>query len=274
MKIIKRKLGYFYRGIKGFFGDKVEKIPQIPKEIHSIKIGESVNGKNIWAYKIGEGQIKFAFGGGIHGNEVGTVKFIKQLVNFIYLNKDNYKDFTFYFIPIINPDGYEIGIANPDYFHGGNIGRFNANNVDLNKNFPTKSFNKYSVWSRGDSYTESKKVYCGEYGGSEPENNALTRFLLDNKVQIFFNYHSSGGDVQANQIPLSVELNKIYSQACKFGNWPEEEWKKLGQTGTAKEWCEENNIAFSEIENTGRWGSDWERQKPAIVAILKYLVHK
>jgi hypothetical protein len=274
MKKLKERLGFLYRGIIGFLQNKFEFTPQVPNDIEKFKIGESVSKQDIYAYKINNGKIKFAFGGGIHGNEVGTVKLVKHLINFINHNKEKYEGFSFYFIPIINPDGYKIGLQNPDYFGGGNIGRFNENNVDLNKSFPTKSFKQYSVWSRGDNYSESVKVYCGEKGGDQPETKALINFLQKEKIQIFFNYHSAGGDVQANRNELSIKLNQIYSEAARFSNWTEEDWRALGQTGTLKEWTEENNIAFSEIENTVRWGSDWKNHKNSILKILEYLQSK
>jgi len=271
MKSIKSKMGFIYRGIIGFLQNKFEKVPKISDDAERIKIGESVKKRLIYAYRIGDGKIKFCFGGGTHGDEVGTVKFIHHLINYIYNHRENYKDFSFYFIPVINPDGYEIGKNNPDYFNGGRIGRFNANNVDLNKNFPTKSFKKYSFWSRGDNYTESVKIFAGEYGGSEPETKAVTNFLKDNNIKYFFNYHSAGGDVQPNLIEPSDELNRIYANEINFGFLTEEKWQSLDQTGTPKEWCEENSIVFSEIENSVRWGSDWKRQKSGVEKVLEYL---
>lgn len=272
MKQIKKQLGFITRGLRGIINNNFENIPEINLGIKSFSIGKSVEDRDIYAYKIGNGSTKVAFGGGIHGNEVGTVKFIKQLINFIYNNQEKYTDYTFYFIPVINPDGFEIGRNNPNYFGGGNVGRFNAYNVDLNKNFPTKSFQKYSVWSRGDNYTESKKIFAGEFGGSEPETQALISFLKDKNIKFFFNYHSCGADVQANQVSPSEEMNKIYAKVAGFNYWTEEQWKKLGQTGTLKEWCEENQIAFSEIENPSRWGSSWDIQEKAIEAVLEFLV--
>jgi len=51
----------------------------------------------------------------------------------------------------------------------------------------------------------------------------------------------------------------------------DDDWEKIGQTGTAKDWCDDWGISFVEVEGSTRYGSDWKIQKPAIEAVLKYL---
>ncbi|MFH1308408.1 MAG: M14 family metallopeptidase, partial [Patescibacteria group bacterium] len=195
---------------------------------------------------------------------MGTVKLAYSLINWLNGKEELKKTFTFYIIPCLNKEGYSQALNNPDYFNGGKIGRFNDNNVDLNRNFPTPSFKKESIYSFGKNYGEKELVYCGEYGGSEPEIKALINFIKNKNIKVAYFFHNAGKDVMGNKDYLSQKLVKLYSKKAGFRFVSDEEWQKMGQTGTAKEWCEINNVAYIEIEGSNRWGNDWKIQKKAI----------
>ena len=84
--------------------------------------------------------------GVFHGDEPQGEYFINS-----YLNKEN-KDGknALYFIPKLNPSGV----------------RKNLNNVDLNRNFPTKN------WEQGENSSDY-------FGGFEPASEKETQFLVD-----------------------------------------------------------------------------------------------
>jgi hypothetical protein len=88
-------------------------------------------------------------------------------------------------------------------------------------------------------------------------------------VKVAYFFHNAGRDVMGNKNELSQNLVKLYSEKTGFRFIPDEEWQKMDQTGTAKEWCEINNIAYIEVESSTRWGSDWKVQKDAIIATLQ-----
>ncbi|MFA6436263.1 MAG: M14 family zinc carboxypeptidase [Candidatus Gracilibacteria bacterium] len=264
----KRKLGYLKRGLLGFFQNNFIKTPSIPKEIKSFTIGNSVQGQPILCFQIGNGPRKFLYTAGIHGNEIGTVKLMHHFINWAHKNHALLSNFTLFIIPCINPDGYHLARRHPDYFKGGLMGRFNANQVDLNRNFDTPDFKQKSEWSFGKDYAEKVDVYCGEYGGSEPEVKALTEFIKNKKIQTLFMFHNAGRDVMGNSLPQAQKLAKQYAEKTGFQFIKEGHWKKLQQTGTAAEWCDLNHVAYIEIEGYLRWGSDWKKQKEAIKASL------
>ncbi len=239
-------------------------MPDIP----IMKIGNTIKNVPINYYKIGGGKLKIIFISAMHGNETGTVKLAHKLINFLFENRKKYPEFTFYIIPCLNPDGYGKALKNSDYFNGGRIGRFNDNDVDLNRNFNTPSFKKESVWLSGKNYSNKETVYCGEFGDSEPETKALTDFIKKENIKVLFSFHNAGRDVMGNKVHPSQKLVEIYAKKCKFKIFSEEEWTKLEQSGTLKEWCEENSVAYVEIEGSTRWGSDWKIQKPAVEATL------
>ncbi len=266
--MIRKKLGFVKRGIVGFFYNKLEKVPNIPSGVNKFEIGKTVSSNPINCYQINQGNKKVIFISGLHGNEIGTVKLSHNLLKWLYKNREQLNQFTFYITPCLNVDGYNKAVEHPDYFNGGKIGRFNANNVDLNRNFNTPGFKSESVWSSGKDYSEKEKVFCGKYGGSEPETRSLVEFIKNNDIKVAYFFHNAGKDVMGNNSQLSQKLVKLYCQKTGFRYVSDEEWKTMNQTGTAKEWCEINNIAYIEVEGSTRWGTDWEKQREAIIATI------
>jgi hypothetical protein len=88
-------------------------------------VGESVLGKPIYKYQTGTGKIKILFWSQMHGNESTTTKALFDLFNFLESNSEEsvglLRDFTFCFIPMLNPDGAKL------------YTRANANGIDLNR---------------------------------------------------------------------------------------------------------------------------------------------
>ncbi|CAN1539098.1 M14-like domain containing protein [Flavobacteriaceae bacterium] len=88
-------------------------------------IGKSVLEKPIYSYKKGHGKTKIYLWSQMHGNESTTTKALFDFINLLNSETDLAKDllnsFTFYCIPMLNPDGAEA------------YTRVNANNIDLNR---------------------------------------------------------------------------------------------------------------------------------------------
>lgn len=267
---IKREAGYILRGIFGFFINNIERAPRLPQNIKKVIFGTSTMGRALEYCRWGEGGTKILFLAAIHGNEVGTVKLLYKLIDFLTSGEQNLKNkFTLFFIPCLNIDGYHLAIRNPEYLNGGNIGRFNTNKVDLNRNFDTPGFQKYAVYSFGKNYQEKMPVYAGEYGNSEPETKALVELIKNEDIKTVFSFHNAGREIMGNRLNKSQELIKIFSEKSGFRLVNDEEWKSLNQTGTLKEWCEINNIIYLEPEGTTRWGNDWSNQKDAIISTIQ-----
>ncbi|MFH1456737.1 MAG: M14 family zinc carboxypeptidase, partial [Patescibacteria group bacterium] len=152
MKKLFKKIYYIcgtvYRGIIGAWHNLVNREQDIVKNIKKEVIGKSVKNKEILAYSIGHGDKKLLIVGGIHGNEIGTVKLAKKIIGWSYKNCSGLKTGVTV-IPVLNIEGYEKAKQNLDYIHRGKIGRFNANSVDLNRNFPAQNFKQYSEWGIG-----------------------------------------------------------------------------------------------------------------------------
>ncbi|MGQ7947671.1 M14 family metallopeptidase [Flavobacterium sp. WC2509] len=88
-------------------------------------IGESVLGKPIYSYQKGSGKLKIYLWSQMHGNESTTTKALFDFINLLNNGSDLANQlldsFTFYCIPILNPDGAKL------------YTRANANNIDLNR---------------------------------------------------------------------------------------------------------------------------------------------
>ena len=88
-------------------------------------IGKSVLGEPIYSYEIGTGKTRIYLWSQMHGNESTTTKALFDFIN-VLNNKSEFAEkllntFTFYSIPILNPDGARL------------YTRENANKVDLNR---------------------------------------------------------------------------------------------------------------------------------------------
>ncbi|HEY4483628.1 MAG TPA: M14 family zinc carboxypeptidase [Candidatus Paceibacterota bacterium] len=256
--------------LKGFF-ESLEGFAEIPKSLAKFPIGLSHLKNPIDCYRAGNGEIKILFVSGIHGNEVGTVKFAHKLLNFLNKKYLDFPEITFYVIPCLNPDGFLAAKKNIDFINGGKVGRFNNKDVDLNRNFNTPSFKKESLWSFGKNYSQNIKVNCGDEGNSESETKAIIKFIETNNIKFIFSFHNVGADVLPGDTELSRKIGEIYKKETGYKIMLSEEWDKLKQTGTFKEWCDMRNISFLEVETGKRWGSDWEKQKLAIEVSVKFL---
>ena len=88
-------------------------------------IGHSVLNKPIYSYEIGTGETRIYLWSQMHGNESTTTKALFDFINILNSKSDfadkMLKTFTFYAIPILNPDGAAL------------YTRENANKIDLNR---------------------------------------------------------------------------------------------------------------------------------------------
>ncbi|MBU1698813.1 MAG: carboxypeptidase regulatory-like domain-containing protein [Candidatus Eisenbacteria bacterium] len=108
-----------------------------PDLIQKISIGQSVQGRDIWALKISdnptieEAEPEFLFSSTIHGDEVTgmdmCLRMLHYLTDWYGINPsitELVNNVEIWFIPLHNPDGYVNGT------------RYNAHGVDCNRDFP------------------------------------------------------------------------------------------------------------------------------------------
>ncbi len=106
-------------------------LKKIKKENRLQIIGKSVLKNPIYGLEIGHGKIKILIWSQMHGNESTTTKAIFDFFNLLQseteLAKKYLENITFYFIPMLNPDGSKL------------YTRENANGIDLNRDAQNQS---------------------------------------------------------------------------------------------------------------------------------------
>src|SRR5690606_35124331 len=100
-----------------------------------------------------------------------------------------------FFIPVVNPDGYEYNRSTDPA--GGGFWRKNRRDngngtfgVDLNRNYGP--LNYWNAPNGGSSTFSSSEVYRGPAPFSEPETEAIKNFLAEHEIKTALNYHSYG----------------------------------------------------------------------------------
>jgi g-D-glutamyl-meso-diaminopimelate peptidase len=174
-------------------------------------IGKSVQGRKLYLLKVGTGKEKIGVIGGVHGREgitsLLTLKlaedYIRVMIRGAKINNYNLteilKKTSFYFIPMLNPDGVEIAINgikkldNKEFYLVANQNssdfkrwKANAHGVDLNKQFKAN-------WQE---LKAEKRPHFAHYKGpspeSEPESKALADLTRQEEFDAVVAFHSSG----------------------------------------------------------------------------------
>jgi hypothetical protein len=147
-------------------------------------IGASVEGRPIEAHTFGNGSTSLLFVGGIHGGyEWNSVLLAYEVMDYLATYPETVpSDLTIHVIPSLNPDGLSKVVSTTGRFTLADVptpservaaARFNANNVDLNRNFDCK-WQPTSTW-------QGKSVSAGAAVFSEPEAIALRDYVLKNR---------------------------------------------------------------------------------------------
>jgi len=164
-------------------------------------IGKSVEGKDIHSYAIGSGKMKILLWSQMHGNESTTTKSLFDLLNFLNrkseLAEKLLEHFTFYCIPMLNPDGAK------------NYTRVNANGIDLNRDFQTLSQPESQLLKR--IYLEIQPDFCYNlhdqrtiFASGETNNPATVSFLAPS-----YNENRDVNEVREKAMNVIVAMNDV-----------------------------------------------------------------
>jgi hypothetical protein len=214
-------------------------VPEPRPDFGWSNIGQSVQGRDISMAMAGyEGKVAIVVVGSIEGEQEPTHDLVNALVNYYQQNHGQIPDsVTFYLIPSINPDGSTSG------------SRYNANGVDLNRNWGTSDWKSNAAVP---GYPNGKTGAGGNYPFSEPETRALRDLLLRLKsstsrlqvVILHSSVHRSGGEVYPSG-SSSENVARVYANAAnydiKYG------WDQYTTSGEAITWCDEQGIVAIDI---------------------------
>jgi hypothetical protein len=166
-------------------------------------IGYTYEGRPIWMMKISdnpdqdEDEPEFFVNGLIHAREPMGMECCLRFMDYLLSNYGTDSSVTwlvnnreFYFVPIINADGYEYNRqTNPN---GGGMWRKNRNGlgIDLNRNWGYM----WGYDNNGSSPNSWDETYRGTGPFSEPETQSLREFIDSRHFKLIMNFHTYGND--------------------------------------------------------------------------------
>ncbi|MCH2534407.1 MAG: succinylglutamate desuccinylase/aspartoacylase family protein [Bdellovibrionales bacterium] len=156
--------------------------------------GKTVQKVPIMAYHFNGSGPKTLILGGVHGNEWEGIVCAKALLSSFIEDMPLNLDLTI--VPILNVDG---AIRNQ---------RKNFNQVDLNRNLPTKDWTKDVA---------EEKYFPGPAANSEPENQALVKWVEAHKPKLVISLHSWNPmlNVNGDCNPEAEVINKLTGYEIK-----------------------------------------------------------
>lgn len=177
---------------KDVYKDTQTRLSELSKKYSDItylfSAGNSVQKRELSVLKVGNGAKKIFINASHHPREyMGTILTLNQAqylleayssntsIDGIKIKKLLDEDVSFYFMPLVNPDGVQICVnGSPSYY-------FNANKVDLNHNYAADWFKKIT-----------KTYSTGTSAFSEPETQAIKALCENNKFDLTIAYHAAG----------------------------------------------------------------------------------
>lgn len=235
-------------------------------------IGASVQGRPIEAYTYGSGTTHLVFVGGIHGGyEWNSVVLAYEMMDHLATQPTMLgNDVMVTVIPSANPDGVFKIVGKEGRFSAADVptgdqsaGRFNANNVDLNRNFDCK-------WQR-ESTWRGNKVSAGTSAFSEPEARAIRDFALKQKPDGFIFWHSQANAVYASEctagiLPETRAMMSAYAAAA--GYKPVDTFDAYPVTGDAEGWLARVGIPAITVELATHEAVEFDKNLAGVKALM------
>jgi murein tripeptide amidase MpaA len=239
-------------------------------------IGTSVESRAIEAHVIGSGENNLLFVGGVHGGyEWNSILLAYEMIDHFTANPDEIPENTrMHIIPNLNPDGLFLATGLDGRFEATDIsstemhttgeGRFNANGVDLNRNFACK-------WAPESSW-RGRTVSAGTSAFSEPEAAALRDYVNQISPQVAVFWHSQANNVYASEcesgvLPETLTVMNAYAIAGNYGAVPVFDAYPI--TGDAEGWLASINIPAVTVELETRTSIEWTRNLAGTKAVLE-----
>lgn len=184
-----------------------------PESVKLQKIGQSVDGRALYAFQLGKGKKEIYIDAATHAREHMTTNVVMEMIDtytksyvrgttlYGYDVKKVLDRTSIWFVPMVNPDGvmlvqqglksvskpYQAAVLAAN--NGStNFARYKANirGVDINRNYNVD-------WQQYRSPSKpSYQFYKGKTPVSEPETAALVKFVKQHQFKTYLAYHSSG----------------------------------------------------------------------------------
>ena len=239
-------------------------------------IGSSIEKRNIEAFTFGNGEKHLLFVGGIHGGyEWNTSLLAYEMMDYLEANPNTIpNNVKVTIIPVLNPDGLNKTVGTSSNFKSTDVpptiaetisGRFNANKVDLNRNFDC-NWKSTGIW-------QNKTVDPGSKAFSEPESQAIRNYIDVQKPQAVVVWYSSAGGIYTSNCNGTVltetkTLAKIFAEASKYPN--QGEFTSYEINGDMVNWLAKENIPAISVLLTDHTNTEKNKNQAGLEAVLKH----
>jgi len=226
-----------------------------------ITIGKSVEQREIQVYRFGTGASKRLIIAGVHGGyEWNTVALADALIEHLTANPQIVPPHvTLYVLRVLNPDGYARSF--------GYEGRANANNVDINRNFPVdwaESWAPQGCWSH-------LPITSGPHPISEPETAALIGFVVQKRIQAMISYHSAALGIFAGGVPPAPQSASLAKALAEVSTYPHPPINTgCDATGQMADWASSLGIASVDVELHTHYATDFQENLRVLDAFFAW----
>ena len=239
-------------------------------------LGTSLEGRKIESYTFGMGEKHLVFIGGIHGGyEWNTVLLAYEVLDYLKANPDIIPpSLSVSIIPVLNPDGLFSVVGKEGRFTAQDVskdstiqasGRFNANDVDLNRNFGCK-------WKPKSTWRE-KVVSAGTAPFSEPESLALKNYVIENSPDAVVFWHSQANTVYASEceagiLPGTLDIMNTYAKASGYS--AVKTFDSYETTGDSEGWLASIGIPAVTVEFKNHQDTEFQKNISGVKALFEY----
>lgn len=223
------------------------------------RIGQSVAGEPLVVHRFGTGEQKRLIVAGIHGGyEWNTIELAEMLIGFLQERPTLVPDdVTLYILPALNPDGAARS--------RGYEGRANENGVDLNRNFP---HNWKADWNTTGCW-DFLPIGAGDHPWSEPETQALSRFILSEHIEAVISYHSAALGIFAGGRPPHQASTDLAEEIAAVTDYPYPPVNTgCDYSGNLADWAAANGTAAVDIELSTHYSTDYTTNLRVLLTFL------
>lgn len=243
-------------------------------------IGVSADKHLITAYHFGTGTTtELLFVGGIHGGySWNTALVAYELMDYLEKNPSAVPSgVRVTVIPVLNPDGLFTVVGTTTRFTKEDVsssqsvrvsGRFNGNEVDLNRNFDCD-------WKATGTW-QSRSVSGGTSAFSEPESLALKNYIEAATPDAVLVWYSAAGGVFASSCHnnVSAGTRAIMNAFASASGYPaNENFDFYAITGDLTNWLAKQNIPAISVLLSTHEDTEWNKNKAGIDALLKHFAN-
>ncbi len=248
----------------------------ITQNKEEVVIGRSVEGRDITAYYFGTGDRELLLVGDIHGGYSWNTALVAfETMDYLKANPSVIPTNTkVTVIPVLNPDGLYKATGKTGRFAPEDVSksqtiltasRFNANKVDLSRNFDCN-------WQTNAKW-QNTTVSGGGTVFSEPESLIIKNYVEKNKPKAVVVWYSAAGGVYASScgdgiLPQTKTITQLYAKASGYKAY--DTFDAYATTGDMVNWLAKVKVPAISVLLTNHTDTELDKNQKGIKALLEY----